>query len=86
MTSETKAEFMESTIRGFLSEDRSAIHFYKGVGFYFDDEMIERVVSLLPKIKQAVPWMTSETMLKFGPAEDVINGVRFSTFTYGKVG
>jgi hypothetical protein len=86
MTSETKAEFMESTIRGFLAEDRSAIHFYKGVGFYFNDDMVVNVIRLMPNIKRAMPEIRSETLIKFGPADEIINGVRFSSFTYGKFG
>lgn len=85
MNGETKAEFMESTIRGFVSEDFSAIHFYKGVGFYFNDEMIASVVGLIPKIKKAIPEVTSESLIKFGPSDEIINGVRFSGFTYGKI-
>lgn len=84
MKKETKAKFMESTIRGFLTEDRSAIHFYKGVGFYFNDEMITIVINLMPKIKKAISEIMPETLIKFGPSDEIINGVRFSSFTYGK--
>ncbi|MCP4393021.1 MAG: hypothetical protein GY804_01950 [Alphaproteobacteria bacterium] len=86
MNSDSKAEFMDATIRCFVSEDRGSVYFYKGNGFYFDDVMVKEVLSLIPQITQAIPEITKETLVKFGPADDVVNGVRFSSFCHGKIG
>lgn len=78
--------FFQKNIRGFRIknniEDR--VHFYRGIGFGFDEEMKTEVRVLLPILMETLG-LTLETKVYFGPKDSIINGVEYPISFEGEV-
>lgn len=71
-------DFLNNTIRGshIKSNKEHRIYCYKGVGFYFDNDMIKEVIELLPKIIAKLN-ISKDTKVYWGPVHNDINGKRY---------
>ena len=84
---ENTEEFFQENIRGFFlkEEEGARIHFYKGVGFGFDDEVIAAAKKLLPMFVEKLG-ISPETKVFFGPKDSLINGVEYPIQFEGTIG
>lgn len=84
---ENTQEFFQRNMRGFLlrcaGEDR--IHFYRGVGFGFDDEVISMAKMMLPRFVKVLG-LSPETKVFFGPKDQLIDGVEYQIRLEGTIG
>jgi hypothetical protein len=84
--SENIDEFFRRNMRSFFlrTGDENRIHFYRGVGFEFDDDVIASVERMLPRFVKELG-LSPETRVFFGPKDSVINGVEYPIRLEGTV-
>ncbi|MFH1601539.1 MAG: hypothetical protein ABIB61_01125 [Candidatus Shapirobacteria bacterium] len=70
--------FFKRNMRGFFlrTEEEGRIHFYRGLGFGFDEGMIVEAKKMLPVFVQKLG-LSSDTKVYFGPKDSLINGVEY---------
>jgi hypothetical protein len=76
LTEASAAEFLENTIRGFYLPAGNELYCYKGAGWYFDEQVLMKLLEKLGELKFALS-LNDETKLYLGPKDTVINGVRY---------
>ena len=84
---ENTQEFFQRNMRGFRlkSEVEDRIHFYIGVGFEFDDEVVALATRMLPRFVETLG-LRPETKVFFGPKDSLINGIEYPIQFGGTVG
>lgn len=84
---ENTQEFFQRNMRGFLlrHDEENKIHFYRGVGFRFDDEVIALATRMLPRFVEVLG-LDAETKVVFGPKDSLINGVEYPIRFRGTIG
>jgi hypothetical protein len=75
-------EFLEKSIRGFYLPNSNELYCYKGVGWYFDDRVLEILLKNIGGLKKALG-LNNGTKLYLGPKDAVINGVPYKQVFIG---
>jgi len=81
-----KTDFFEKNVRGFYlkREEENRLHFYRGLSFGFDQEVIDTALRMLPKLVEKLGF-DEDTEVYFGPKDSFINGVEYPIKFVGKV-
>jgi hypothetical protein len=69
-------EFMATTIRGAFIPTRRALFLYRGVGFFYDDALIEEATRRACDLMVALG-LDQEVSMHVGPADPVVRGTRY---------
>jgi len=78
------SQFLNSNIRGFYSFSDNTLYSYIGVGFGFNDDVIQAIKSCLPELYSFLK-LTPDTIIAFGPKDKVINNQEWPQLTIGKI-
>jgi len=81
---DSTTEFFERNMRGFYLRGENRVHFYRGVGFGFDEEVVTRATEILPEIKDTLG-LNGDTRVFFGPKDSLIGGVEYQIQFAGTV-
>jgi len=76
VTEENTESFLNKTIRGFYQAAENTFYCYKGVGFWYDDEMVKEVIERLSELKQALNFQ-DDTKICFGPKDSPVDGIEY---------
>ena len=68
--------FLEENTRGFFFPSQNALYFYKGVGFYFDNQLIEQVKNMIGDLQRELG-LSGDTRILAGPKKKVITGKEY---------
>src|SRR5262245_32194002 len=68
--------FMTTTIRGIFIPSRRALFLYRGLGFFYDDELIDEARRRAPELMMALH-LDAEVSVHVGPADAVVRGRRY---------
>jgi hypothetical protein len=79
------AKFIETTIRGAFIPARHALFLYRGVGFFFDDEVIEQARCRAADLMAALT-LDPEVGVHVGPADAVVRGATYEQRQLGTIG
>lgn len=80
---EANAElFLNKTIRGFYLMSENSLYCYKGIGFYYDDVLIQEVLAKLPELKKILN-LNEKTKIYFGPKDSPIEGKEYPRYCAG---
>lgn len=75
--------FLETNTRGFYLPTENSLYCYKGLGFYFDKELIEEIRRKIPELKTKLN-LNENTRVYYGPKDKIVNGREYEQF-YGGV-
>jgi hypothetical protein len=78
-------EFMEGHTRGFYLPSENIFHSYRGMGFFFDDAVIEEVKLSLPQLREALG-LQDDTKVIFGPRDASFRASEYEKRYLGTVG
>lgn len=78
-------EFFKSNPRGFYLKESDRVHFYRGLGFMFDDSLKEEILKKLPDIALKLNF-TEKTKVYFGPKDRLVKGVEYPIEFAGTIG
>jgi hypothetical protein len=78
------AKFIETTIRGAFIPARHALFLYRGVGFFFDDEVIEQARRRAADLRAAL-MLDPEVEVHVGPADAVVRGATYERRNLGTI-
>jgi hypothetical protein len=77
--------FMTTTIRGAYIPARRALFLYRGLGFSYDDELIDEARRRAAELMAALG-LESDVAVHIGPADAVVRGVRYAQRRLGTLG
>jgi hypothetical protein len=77
--------FMTATIRGAFIPARRALFLYRGLGFFYDDDLIEEVRRRAAELMVAL-CLDAEVSVHVGPADAVVRGMRYGQRRLGTLG
>jgi hypothetical protein len=69
-------QFFNDHPRGFYLPSGNRVHFYWGVGFYFNDDLKKQILNLLPQIANNLHLKDSVKVF-FGPKDTPIKGIDY---------
>jgi len=69
-------QFFNENPRGFYLKSDNRVHFYRGVGFGFDDEFKKQIFCMLPHIRERLG-LEDTTRIFFGPKDSPIKGIEY---------
>jgi hypothetical protein len=78
-------QFMKTTIRGVFLPARNALFLYRGLGFFFDDDLIEEARRRAPELMAALS-LAPHVMVHVGPPDAVVRGTRYEQRRLGTIG
>lgn len=73
VNAKNKQAFLENTPRGFYFPSTNSLYCYKGIGFYFDEGLIEQIRGKIQDLKVKLH-LREDTKIFFGPKDKVVNG------------
>ena len=76
--------FMEATVRGMFIPDKNAIFLYRGLGFFFDDDLIAEANRRARQLQTAL-MLDAHVMVYAGPADTGIRGRRYEQKLLGTI-
>jgi len=71
---ENAEEFLNTHIRGFFLKSENELYCYRGVGFYFDDDVIKEIKKHLLKLKEAFN-LSDNAKICFGPKDSPLENI-----------
>jgi hypothetical protein len=77
--------FMAATIRGAFIPARRAVFLYRGLGFFFDDELIAEAARRAGDL-MATLGVDADVAVYVGPADAVVRGIRYAQRRLGTLG
>ena len=83
--SENPEVFMTTTIRGAYIPARCALFLYRGLGFFYDDELIDEARRRAAELMAALG-LESDVAVHTGPADAIVRGVRYAQRHLGTLG
>jgi hypothetical protein len=78
-------QFIETTIRGAFIPARRALFIYRGVGFFFDDDVIRQATCRAADLMAALT-LDPEVEVHVGPADAVVRGATYEQRRLGTIG
>jgi hypothetical protein len=78
-------QFMETTIRGAFIPARRALFLYRGLGFFFDDALIEEARRRAGDLMLALS-LDPDVAVHVGPADAIVRGTRYEQRQLGTLG
>src|SRR5438046_9471314 len=85
MIGENAEPFMATTIRGAYVPARRALFLYRGLGFFYDDELIDEVRRRACALMAALG-LQPGVDVHVGPVDAVVRGVRYAQRRVGTLG
>jgi hypothetical protein len=82
---ENAEPFMATTIRGAYVPTRGALFLYRGLGFFYDDALIEEVRRRAGELMAALG-LGPDVDVHVGPVDAVVRGVRYAQRRLGTLG
>jgi len=82
---ENAEPFMATTIRGAYVPARRALFLYRGLGFFYDDELIDEVRRRAGALMAALG-LQPDVDVHVGPVDAVVRGVRYAQRRVGTLG
>ena len=82
---ENAEAFMTTTIRGAYISARRALFLYRGLGFFFDDALVEDVRRRAADLLTALD-LAPDGEVHVGPVDAVVRGVRYAQRRLGTLG
>ena len=73
---ENAEEFLNKVVRGFYLPSENGLYCYRGVGFWYDDEVIKEIIGKLPQLKKALN-LNDDTKICFGPKDSPLEGIKY---------
>jgi hypothetical protein len=83
--SENAEPFMATTIRGAYVPTRRTLFVYRGLGFFYDDQLIEEVTRSAGELMAALG-LEPDVDVHAGPVDAVVRGVRYAQRRVGTLG
>ena len=81
----TDAEnFFNKNPRGLYLKKEDRIHFYRSVGFGFDEKLEKEVLDIIPQIAKTLN-LGEKTKVYLGPKDNLIKGVEYQVKYIGKI-
>lgn len=79
-------KFFKQNMRGFylVEGEMDRIHFYRGVGFQFDEETVTLATNMLPNFVSELN-LAPTTRVYFGPKDSIINNKEYEIYYAGTV-
>jgi hypothetical protein len=84
VTEDNAREFMDSTIRGIFLPARHALFFYKGMGFFFDAEVVKEASRWAEELMSALA-LDQDVEVYVGPPDAIIHGAQYTQERLGTI-
>jgi len=81
-TEENAEEFLNKHIRGYFLPGKNGLYAYIGLGFEFNDEVINDVLRKLVQLKETLN-LNDDTKICFGLDESPVNGIEYPQYCAG---
>ena len=78
-------QFIETTIRGAYIPARRAMFLYRGIGFFFDDALIDELRRRAGDLMTALS-LDPDVTVHAGPADPIVRGIRYEQRLLGTLG
>ena len=78
-------QFMTTTVRGAFVPGRRALFLYRGLGFFYDDDLIEEVRRRAAALMAALS-LDADVAVHVGPVDAVVRGTRYQQRRLGTLG
>lgn len=82
---EDAQQFMTMTVRGAFIPTRRALFLYRGLGFFYDDELIEEARRRAGDLMAALS-LDADVAVHVGPVDAVVRGMRYPQRRLGTLG